>query len=100
MHLTCPECGAPVEVTSSFTTCPACDANIASHYSQAEMTRTVYHRALEHYSMGNDQAALDGIQQGITLLEAPELHLLAALIYRKRGEFKEMREHVLRHSRR
>ena len=58
------------------------------------MTRTVYHRALEHYSMGNEVAALEGIDQGITLLEAPELHLLAALIYRKRGEFKEMREHV------
>jgi len=58
------------------------------------MTRTIYHRALEHYSMGNEVAALEGIDQGITLLEAPELHLLAALIYRKRGEFKEMREHV------
>ena len=58
------------------------------------MTRTVYHRALEHYSMGNEVAALEGIDQGISLLEAPELHLLAALIYRKRGEFKEMREHV------
>jgi nucleoid-associated protein YgaU len=58
------------------------------------MTRTVYHRALEHYSMGNEVAALEGIDQGISLLEAPELHLLAALIYRKRGDFKEMREHV------
>ncbi|MCY3711184.1 MAG: LysM peptidoglycan-binding domain-containing protein [Caldilineaceae bacterium] len=58
------------------------------------MTRTIYHRALEHYSMGNEVAALEGIDQGISLLEAPELHLLAALIYRKRGEFKEMREHV------
>ena len=58
------------------------------------MTRTVYHRALEHYSMGNEEAALEGIQQGIEVLEAPELYLLAALIYRKRGEFKEMREHV------
>ncbi len=94
MHLACPECGAPVDVTSSFTNCPACDANVASHYTPAEMTRTVYHRALEHYSMGNDVAALEGIDQGISLLEAPELHLLAALIYRKRGEFKEMREHV------
>jgi len=44
--------------------------------------------------MVSDVAALEGIDQGITLLEAPELHLLAALIYRKRGEFKEMREHV------
>ena len=94
MHLACPECGAPVDVTSSFSNCPACDANVASHYTPAEMTRTVYHRALEHYSMGNEVAALEGIDQGITLLEAPELHLLAALIYRKRGEFKEMREHV------
>ncbi len=58
------------------------------------MTRTVYHRALEHYSMGNDEAALEGIQQGIEVLDAPELYLLAALIYRKRGDFKEMREHV------
>ena len=94
MHLACPECGAPVDVTSSFTNCPACDANVASHYTPAEMTRTVYHRALEHYSMGNEVAALEGIDQGISLLEAPELHLLAALIYRKRGDFKEMREHV------
>ena len=94
MHLACPECGAPVNVTASFTNCPACDANVASHYSPAEMTRTVYHRALEHYSMGNEMAALEGIDQGISLLEAPELHLLAALIYRKRGDFKEMREHV------
>ncbi len=94
MHLACPECGAPVDVTSSITNCPACDANVASHYTPAEMTRTVYHRALEHYSMGNEAAALEGIDQGISLLEAPELHLLAALIYRKRGEFKEMREHV------
>ncbi len=94
MHLACPECGAPVEVTPSFANCPACDANVASYYTPAEMTRTIYHRALEHYSMGNDVAALEGIDQGITLLEAPELHLLAALIYRKRGEFKEMREHV------
>ena len=94
MHLACPECGAPVEVTPSFANCPACDANVASYYTPAEMTRTIYHRALEHYSMGNEVAALEGIDQGITLLEAPELHLLAALIYRKRGEFKEMREHV------
>ena len=94
MHLACPECGAPVEVTPSFTNCPACNANVASHYTPAEMTRTIYHRALEHYSMGNEVAALEGIDQGISLLEAPELHLLAALIYRKRGEFKEMREHV------
>ena len=94
MHLACPECGAPVEVTPSFANCPACDANVASHYTPAEMTRTIYHRALEHYSMGNEVAALEGIDQGISLLEAPELHLLAALIYRKRGEFKEMREHV------
>ncbi len=94
MHLACPECGAPVEVSPSFAKCPACNANVASHYTPAEMTRTIYHRALEHYSMGNDVAALEGIDQGISLLEAPELHLLAALIYRKRGEFKEMREHV------
>ena len=94
MHLACPDCGAPVEVTPSFANCPACDANVASHYTPAEMTRTIYHRALEHYSMGNEVAALEGIDQGISLLEAPELHLLAALIYRKRGEFKEMREHV------
>ncbi|MDE0465193.1 MAG: hypothetical protein OXH93_22460, partial [Caldilineaceae bacterium] len=94
MHLACPECGAPVEVTPSFANCPACNANVASHYTPAEMTRTIYHRALEHYSMGNEVAALEGIDQGISLLEAPELHLLAALIYRKRGEFKEMREHV------
>lgn len=94
MHLACPECGAPVEVTPSFANCPACDANVASYYTTAEMTRTIYHRALEHYSMGNEVAALEGIDQGISLLEAPELHLLAALIYRKRGEFKEMREHV------
>ncbi len=94
MHLACPECGAPVEVTPSFANCPACDANVASYYTPAEMTRTIYHRALEHYSMGNEVAALEGIDQGISLLEAPELHLLAALIYRKRGEFKEMREHV------
>ena len=83
-----------MEVTPSFANCPACDANVASHYTPAEMTRTIYHRALEHYSMGNEVAALEGIDQGISLLEAPELHLLAALIYRKRGEFKEMREHV------
>ena len=94
MHLACPECGAPVEVSPSFANCPACNANVSSHYTPAEMTRTIYHRALEHYSMGNDVAALEGIDQGISLLEAPELHLLAALIYRKRGEFKEMREHV------
>lgn len=94
MHLACPNCGAPVEVTSSFANCPACDADVASHYTAAEMTRTVYHRALEHYSMGNDEAALEGIQQGIEVLDAPELYLLAALIYRKRGDFKEMREHV------
>lgn len=94
MHLACPNCGAPVEVTSPFANCPACDADVASHYTAAEMTRTVYHRALEHYSMGNDEAALEGIQQGIEALEAPELYLLAALIYRKRGDFKEMREHV------
>ena len=94
MHLACPGCGAPVEVTPSFANCPTCDANVAAHYTPAEMTRTIYHRALEHYSMGNEVAALEGIDQGISLLEAPELHLLAALIYRKRGEFKEMREHV------
>lgn len=94
MHLACPDCGAPVEVTPSFTHCPNCGTDVASHYTPAEMTRTIYHRALEHYSMGNEVAALEGIDQGITLLEAPELHLLAALIYRKRGEFKEMREHV------
>ncbi len=94
MHLACPECGAPVEITSSSTNCPACDANVASHYTPAEMTRTVYTRALEHYSMGNEVAALERIHQGIELLDAPELHLLAALIFRKRGEFKEMREHV------
>ena len=94
MHLACPNCGAPVEVSSSFANCPACDADVASHYTAAEMTRTVYHRALEHYSMGNDEAALEGIQQGIEVLDAPELYLLAALIYRKRGDFKEMREHV------
>lgn len=94
MHLTCPECGAPVEVTASFDLCPACNANVASQYTPTEMIRTVYHRALEHYSMGNDMAALEGIHQGIELLDAPELHLLAALIYRKRGDFKEMREHV------
>lgn len=94
MHLACPQCGAPVEVTSSFANCPACGADVASHYTPTEMTRTVYHRALEHYSMGNEEAALEGIQQGIEVLEAPELYLLAALIYRKRGEFKEMREHV------
>ena len=94
MHLACPECGAPVEVSPSFANCPACNANVSSHYTPAEMTRTIYHRALEHYSMGNEVAALEGIDQGISLLEAPELHLLAALIYRKRGEFKEMREHV------
>ena len=94
MHLACPQCGAPVEVTASSADCPACDADVASHYTPAEMTRTVYHRALEHYSMGNEAAALEGIQQGIEVLDAPELHLLAALIYRKRSEFKEMREHV------
>lgn len=94
MQLACPDCGAPVEVTSSFANCLACGADVASHYTPADMIRTVYHRALELYSMGNEVAALEGIRQGIDVLDAPELHLLAALIYRKQGEYKEMREHV------
>ncbi len=94
MNLACPECGASVEVTSSFANCPACDADVASHYTPADMSRVFYQRALEQYSMGNELAALEGIRQSVAVVDASELHLLAALIYRKRGEFSDMRHHV------
>lgn len=94
MHLACPECNAPVEVNASFSNCPNCGADIASHYTIADVSRAVYQSAVERYSRGNELAALERIRHGLAILDAPELHLLAAIIHHKRGEFSDMRRHV------
>jgi nucleoid-associated protein YgaU len=53
-----------------------------------------YQRAAELALTKNDAEALAVIEHALRHFNAPELHLLAALIHRKRNEYDPMRRHV------
>ncbi|MBX2998002.1 MAG: LysM peptidoglycan-binding domain-containing protein [Caldilineaceae bacterium] len=53
-----------------------------------------YRRAAELALTKNDVEALAVIEHGLRHFNAAELHLLAALIHRKRNEYDQMRRHV------
>jgi nucleoid-associated protein YgaU len=59
-----------------------------------ERAQEYYQKAAELTLQGNHLAALESIQQGLALADRSDLHLLAALIHQKLGQFDQMRRHV------
>jgi nucleoid-associated protein YgaU len=102
MRVTCHLCDSTVTIKPPRFRCSECGADLSA-LSKVESgpvflledeIQGYYQRAAEQTLAKNDTEALTTIQRGLARVNAAELHLLAALIHRKRGEHDEMRRHV------
>ena len=94
MQVTCFRCGSVVDITPSSTLCSQCNANLESLITPLDRARELYQQAASLALEEKHLAALETIQQGLALADTSELHLLAALIHQKLGQFDQMRRHV------
>lgn len=102
MRLFCARCNLTVDTGPPRFVCPHCQADLHAQASgetepvflpENEMQH-FYDRAVEFTLAKNDEGALEMIERGLARFDAPELHLLAALIHRKRQEYEAMRRHI------
>jgi nucleoid-associated protein YgaU len=102
MRVTCHLCDSTVTIKPPRFRCSECGADLSA-LSKAESgpvflledeIQGYYQRAAEQALAKKETEALATIQNGLARSNAAELHLLAALIHRKRGEHDEMRRHV------
>ncbi len=94
MRLTCHDCGSTIYISNEAPNCPECGAKLESHLRALEYVRDCYRQASDETLAGNDEQALLILAQGLSSVNASELHLLAALIHRKQGEYDGMHRHV------
>ena len=94
MQVTCFRCGSVVDITPSSTLCSQCNANLESLITPLDRARELYQQAASLALEEKHLAALETIQHGLALADTSELHLLAALIHQKLGQFDQMRRHV------
>jgi len=94
MRLTCHDCSSTVYISAEASNCPECGAELESYLRALAYVRECYQQASEETLAGDDERALMILAQGLSAVNASELHLLAALIYRKQGEYDGMHRHV------
>ena len=94
MRLTCHDCGSTVYISAEASHCPECGAELESYLRALEYVRECYRQASEETLAGDNERALAILAQGLSAVNASELHLLAALIHRKQGEYDGMHRHV------
>lgn len=94
MRLTCHDCGSTIYISAEEPDCPECGMDLSGHLAALEYVRTCYQQASEETLAGDDERALSILAQGLSAVNASELHLLAALIHRKLGEYDGMHRHV------
>ncbi len=90
----CPQCKAQVVVLLPSVSCARCGHDLAPQVPADELADALYDLAAEQARQHNLSAALSVLEQGLTQVERSDLHLLAALLYRKRGDYEAMRRHV------
>jgi len=94
MRLTCHDCGSRIYISTNSPNCPECGADLESYLRALEYVRECYRQASEETLAGDDERALSILAQGLSAVNASELHLLAALIHRKQADYDGMRRHV------
>ena len=94
MRLTCHDCGSTIYISAEAPNCPECGAELEGYLRALDYVRECYRQAAEETLAGDDERALAILAQGLSAVNASELHLLAALIHRKQGEYDGMRRHV------
>lgn len=94
MRLTCHDCGSTIYISAEDPDCPECGADLSGHLAALDYVRACYRQASEETLAGDDERALSILAQGLSAVNASELHLLAALIHRKLGEYDGMHRHV------
>lgn len=94
MRLTCHDCGSTVYISAEAPNCPQCGSELESYLRALEYVRECYRQASEETLAGDNERALAILAQGLSAVNASELHLLAALIHRKQGEYDGMHRHV------
>lgn len=94
MRLTCHDCGSTVYISAEAPNCPQCGTELESYLRALEYVRECYRQASEETLAGDNERALAILAQGLSAVNASELHLLAALIHRKQGEYDGMHRHV------
>jgi nucleoid-associated protein YgaU len=103
MRTFCSRCGSSVNVTPPLFRCPTCNATLSDQtlseagpiFLPEDEVQGYYQRAAELALVKNEAEALATIESGLQHFpHASELHLLAALIHRKRNEYDQMRRHV------
>lgn len=94
MRLICHECRAEVTITMEAPTCPACGVDLLQNLTPLEWVRGHYQEAAHLALQGQTEAALTVVEQGLAGTNATELHLLAAILHRKLGQWDGVRRHV------
>ncbi|MFZ1752642.1 MAG: hypothetical protein WAU10_02820, partial [Caldilineaceae bacterium] len=94
MRLTCHDCGSAIYISAEEPNCPSCGTELGSYLRALEYVRECYQQASEETLAGDHDRALSILAQGLSAVNASELHLLAALIHRKQGEYDGMLRHV------
>lgn len=94
MRLTCHDCGSLIYISTNAPNCPECGADLESYLRALEYVRECYRQASEETLAGDNDRALAILAQGLSAVNASELHLLAALIHRKQSDYDGMRRHV------
>ena len=94
MRLTCHDCSSTVYISAEAPNCPECGAELESYLRALEYVRECYSQASAETLAGDHERALAILAQGLSAVNASELHLLAALIHRKQGEYDGMHRHV------
>lgn len=103
MRTFCSRCGSTVDAKPPLFRCPTCHTSLrAQTTSEAgpvflpeDEVQSYYQRAAELALAKKEAEALATIERGLERVpNASELHLLAALIHRKRNEYDQMRRHV------
>ena len=87
MRLTCHDCGSTIYITADAPNCPECGTDLESYLLALDYVRECYRQASEETLAGDNERALAILAQGLSAVNASELHLLAALIHRKQGEY-------------
>lgn len=102
MRTFCSRCGSTVNANPPLFHCPTCNADLSDQttseagpiFLPEDEVQGYYQRAAQLALTKNDAEALAVIEHALRHFNASELHLLAALIHRKRNEYDPMRRHV------
>ncbi len=102
MRIVCHQCSTSVNISLPNYRCPECSSDLRGQMQREagpfilpdDDVRGYYRQAAELALAKKDRDALAVIDQGLTYFNATELHLLAAILHRRRNEYEQMRRHV------